>query len=161
MPKAAEKAPEGGASPAQPGTYVDPYAAYNFQIEIGNEVVGYFTECSGLGARVEAVQWREGGSGRWVHQLPGRLEYADVTLRYGLTASRDLWDWFTQLMQGEAERKNVSIILLDNQSQAVERWNLFQAWPKQWQGTPLDALGQEVAVESVTLVFEYLERGDA
>ncbi len=60
MPEAAAQAPEEGASPAQPGTYVDPFTAYNFQVEIGNEVVGYFTETSGLGARVEAIQWREG-----------------------------------------------------------------------------------------------------
>lgn len=148
----------GQTAQKQTGNYVDPYAAYNFRMEVGKEVAGYFTECSGLGARVEALQWRAGDSGRRVHRLPGRLEYADVTLRYGLTASTHLWDWFTQVMQGKSDRRNVSIILLDNQDQEALRWNLYDAWPIEWLGAPLDALGKEVAVESMTLVYESLDR---
>ncbi len=144
----------------QPGVYEDPYRAYNFRLEIQGEVEGYFTQCSSIGARVEAIQWREGGAGRVVHRLPGRVEYADVTLRYGLTASTRLWEWFKAIADGKAERKNLSIILLDNEGkQEVMRWNLIGAFPAKWQGTPLDALGQEVAVESLTLVFNTLERG--
>ena len=160
MPEAAENPPETPESPAQPGTYTDPYRADNFRLEIQGEVEGYFTDCSGLGARVQALQFREGGSGRLVHRLPGRVEYADVTLRYGLTSSTRLWDWFTAVLDGRAERMNVSIILLDNEGKGeVMRWNLLDAWPSEWRGAPLDALGQEVAVESLTLVFNTLERG--
>lgn len=145
-------------APAQPGAFVDPYRSYNFRMEVGNQLAGYFTECSGLGARVEAIQWRAGDTGRRVHRLPGRLEYADVTLRYGLTASTHLWDWFKAVMDGKSDRRHVSIILLDNQNQETLRWNLYDAWPVEWQGAPLDALGKEVAVESMTLVFESLDR---
>lgn len=143
---------------AQPGTYTDPYRSYNFRIEVGNQVAAYFTECSGLGARIEAIPYRAGDSGRRVHRLPGRLEYADVTLRYGLTASMHLWDWFVSLMNGRTDRRNVSIILLGNQDNEVMRWNLYDAWPVEWRSAPLDALGKEVAVESMTLVFETLDR---
>jgi phage tail-like protein len=158
MAEAAEQAPDQAASPSQPGNYVDPYAAYTFRMEIGNQVAGYFTECSGLGARVVAIQWRAGDDSRRVHRLPGRLEYADVTLRYGLTASPQMWEWFTHVMAGQADRRNVSIILLDSRDQEVMRWNLYDAWPTEWRGSPLDALGQEVAIESLTLVFEGLDR---
>ena len=83
-----------------------------------------------------------------------------MTLRYGLTSSTRLWDWFTAVLDGRAERMNVSIILLDNEGKGeVMRWNLLDAWPSEWRGAPLDALGQEVAVESLTLVFNTLERG--
>jgi phage tail-like protein len=160
MPEPATRPPETSESPAQPGTYVDPFRAYNFRLEFQGEVEGYFTECSGLGARVEALQFREGGAGRLVHRLPGRVEYADVTLRYGLTTSTRLWDWFLAVADGKSERKHVSIIVLDNEGrQEVTRWNLIDAFPTEWRGAPLDALGQEVAIESVTLVFNSLERG--
>jgi len=161
MPAAAQNAPDTAASPAQPGAYVDPYRAYNFRIEVQGQVEGYFTECYGLGARVESIHFREGGAGRQVHRLPGRVEYADVTLRYGMTASRLLWDWLTSILEGKVERKNLSIILLDNEGKdgEVARWNLIDAWPREWRGTPLDALGNQVAIEEVVLTFNTLERG--
>ena len=38
-------------------------------------------------------------------------------------------------------------------------WNLLNAWVSEWRGAPLDALGREIAIESMTLVFDSLERG--
>lgn len=161
MPEAAENTPKAAGAAAQPGVYVDPYRAYNFRVEFQGQIEGYFSECYGLGARVESIAFREGGAGRQVHRLPGRVEYADITLRYGLTASRMLWDWLTSILEGRVERKNVSIILLDNEGRdrEVARWNLIDAWPKEWRGTPLDAMGNQVAIEEVVLTFNSMERG--
>ena len=142
-----------------PGSFEDPYRAYNFRLEIQGQIEGYFTEVSGLSARVEALQFREGGSGRLVHRLPGRVDYGDVTLKYGLTSSARLWDWMMTIASGSAVRKNVSILLLNNEGSAEQvRWNLNQAFPTEWRGTPLDALSQKVAIESMTLVFNTLDR---
>ena len=89
----------------------------------------------------------------------GPVEYADVTMRYGLSSSRELWDWFLTAVQGTVERKNVSILMLDSDGvQEVMRWNLLNAWPAEWRGASLDALSHEAAIESLTLVFESLER---
>ena len=91
--------------------------------------------------------------------LPGRVEYADVELKYGLTKSRELWDWLMTAVQGEVVRKNVSILMLDAQgTQEVMRWNLVNAWPSQWRGAVLDAMSQEAALEHLTLVYDTLER---
>src|SRR5215217_5242750 len=78
-------------SGATPGVFKDPYGAYNFKLVIQGVTEGHFTQCTGLGVRVEAIKYREGGTSQVVHRLPGRVEYADVTLRYGLTASKELW----------------------------------------------------------------------
>jgi phage tail-like protein len=87
------------------------------------------------------------------------VEYADVTLRYGLTSSRELWEWMLTAVNGSVERKNVSILMLDSDGVAeVMRWNLLDAWPSEWRGAVLDALAHEVAIESLTLVFESLQR---
>lgn len=160
MPEAAEKPPANQPSPAQPGTYVDPYRAYNFRLEFQGQVEGYFTECLGFGARVEAIQFREGGAGRIVHRLPGRVEYDNLTLRWGLTTSRMLWDWFMDVAAGKIERKNVTIMLLDNEGSAeVTRWNFYEAWPCVFRGTELDANGNRAAIEEMVLTFNYMERG--
>ncbi|MBB5363549.1 phage tail protein [Deinococcus humi] len=137
----------------------DPYRSYNFKIVIQGVVEGHFTQCSGLGVRVGVIRYREGGNGQVARALPGRVEYADVELKYGLTKSRELWDWLMAAVQGEVVRKNVSILMLDAQgTQEVMRWNLVNAWPSQWRGAVLDAMSQEAALEHLTLVFDTLER---
>jgi len=86
---------------------VDPYRAYNFKLEIQGVVEGHFTECDGLSVKVHSLAYREGGASQVTRRLPGPVEYSDVTLRYGLTASRELWDWFMSAVKGAVERKNV------------------------------------------------------
>jgi phage tail-like protein len=148
------------AEGAQTGVWVDPYSSYNFKIEIQGVTEGHFTECSGLGVKVPAMSYREGGNSQVVHRLPGPVEYADIRLRYGLTSSRQLWEWFLTAVEGKLERRNISVVLMDSDGMTeVTRWNLINAWVAEWRGAPLDAMGREVAIETMTLVFETLERG--
>jgi phage tail-like protein len=90
--------------------------------------------------------------------LVGPVEYADVTLEYGLTDSKDMWNWMVASIEGRVERINVSVIMLkpDGVTEAF-RWDLMNAWPAQWTGAVLDALSHEVAIASLTLVYESLE----
>lgn len=137
----------------------DPYRAYNYKLDIAGLVEGHFTECSGLGAKVTPIKYREAGNNQIVRHIPGRVDYAAVTLRYGLTSSRALWDWMLTAIQGRVERRNVSIIMLDSEgANEVLRWNLVDAWPVEWSGAPLDAMSNEIAIQSLTLVFDSLER---
>ncbi|MGI9175543.1 MAG: phage tail protein [Rhodothermales bacterium] len=139
--------------------YVDPFRAYNWKLEIQGVTEGHFTECVGLDVRVEVVKYREAGNGQVVHCVPGPVEYGDVTLRYGLTASQELWDWMMTSVNGNVQRQNISILMLDSEGVGeVLRWNLNRAWPSRWTGAPLDAMSRGVAIESLTLVFETLER---
>lgn len=137
----------------------DPYRSYNFKLDIAGVTEGHFTEVSGLGVRVTPIEYREGGNNQIVRHIPGPVDYAAVTLRFGLTSSRELWDWLMLAVQGNVERKNVSIIMLDSSgNNETARWNLNDAWPSEWRGAPLDAMSKEIAIESLTLVFDTLER---
>lgn len=159
MPEAAQSAtttPTGAA----PGSFIDPYRTYNFKLEIMGITEGHFTECSGLEVDVHPIRYREGGAGQVVHVIPGPVTYGDVTLRFGLTRSAELWTWLMSAVRGTVERRNVSILMLDSAGTSeVLRWDLLNAWPSHWRGARLDALNQgEVAIESLRLVFETLER---
>lgn len=158
MPEAAATPPAAPPSGAQPGVWVDPYRAYNFKLIIQGVTQGHFVECTGMGVRIAAMRYQEGGA-NVVHRIPGPIDYGDVTLRYGLTASRELWDWFLAGLNGNVDRRNVSVLMLATDGTTeVMRWDLVNAWPAAWRGAPLDALAREVAIESVTLVFESLAR---
>jgi phage tail-like protein len=159
MAEAAPTSPAPPESGAAPGVFIDPYRAYNFKLEIRGVTTGHFTECSGLGVRVQAIRYREGGNNQVIHVVPGQVEYDDVTLRYGLTASRELWDWLSSGVQGNVTRQNVSIIMVaSNGTDEAMRYDLGNAWISAWRGAPLDALGQQLAIDTITLVFETLER---
>jgi phage tail-like protein len=144
---------------AAAGTYVDPYRAFNFKLEIGGITEGHFTEVSGLAARVSPISYREAGNSQVVHYVPGRVEYSEITLRYGVTQNKDLFLWFKTAVTGHVQRKNLSIVLFDaDGTTEVMRWNIVQAWPIEWRGSLLDARSQDVAIESLTLVCESLDR---
>jgi phage tail-like protein len=145
--------PSGASSGA-----ADPYRAYNFRLEMGGNTC-HFAECSGLRARVHSIAYREGGDAQMVRRLPGPVEYGDITLRYGLTHSTDLWSWFQTSVRGKVDRRLVQIVVLDaDGTTPVVQWNLNNAWLSEWNGSMLNALSREVAIESMTLVFESLER---
>jgi phage tail-like protein len=152
--------PPAGAQTGQLGQRPDPLRAYNFTLQIDNANQGFFTQLKGLEVRVAPIRYREGNDQRTTRMLAGPVEYGEVTLRYGLTESRVLWDWLTSAVTGVPQRKNISIIMQgpDGTGERV-RWNLTDAWACAWRGAQLDALGREVAIESVTIVCEKIDRG--
>src|SRR3954452_1538249 len=154
MPEPAQTATSSPTG-ATPGAFIDPYRSYNFKLEILGVTEGHFTYCAGFEVDVPVLSYREGGGGPVVHKLPGPVTYGDVTLRYGLTTSTELWTWLMTAVRGNVERRNVSILMLDSAgANEVLRWDLLNAWPSRWRGAVLDALGREVAIEQLTLVFE-------
>ncbi|NES77333.1 MULTISPECIES: phage tail protein [unclassified Okeania] len=137
---------------------VDPYKNYRFLVEIDGIVQAGFSECSGFGSEVEVVEYREGGDDATVRKLRGKASYPDISLKWGLTDSRELYDWHLAAVNGQIERKNGSIIVLDDTGQEKVRWNFFQAWASKYEAPGLDAKGSEFAVVTLTMVCELLVR---
>src|SRR4051794_33490983 len=89
-----------------------PYGNFNFLVEIDGVTIAGFAECSGLSSTVDVIEYREGGDPR-VRKLPGLHKLGDITLRRGVTQSRELQDWHSSVVDGKADRRNGSIVLLD------------------------------------------------
>jgi phage tail-like protein len=138
---------------------VDPYRGYNFKLEIKGVSQGHFTECRGLGVKIDPIKYREAGNDPVVRHVPGPVDYTPLTLCYGLSDSTELWDWLMAGVGGKVERRDISVIMLDSSgAKEVIRWDLFSAWPSEWRGTVLNALSREIAIESLTLVYDSLSR---
>jgi phage tail-like protein len=141
------------------GAVVDPYRNYNFMVEIDGIAQGTFMECTGLDATTETIEYREGGDNLTVRKLPGKTAYGDITLKWGVTASMELWTWRKQVIQGQFQRKNGSVVLFDlTNSAEVARWNFVRGWPNKWEGPHLDAKGKDVGIETLTIAHEGVER---
>ncbi|MFC0219311.1 phage tail-like protein [Pseudochelatococcus lubricantis] len=142
---------------AQSSGPIDPYRNFNFRLEIGGVTEAAFFSVQGLAMRIHPIRYRPGGDGQAVRSLPGPVEYAEVTLRHGLTKSTDLWNWISAIAKGRIERRNVSILLLetDGVTEAL-RWNLLSAWPCEWHGPALDGLGRDIAFAELKLAYDEL-----
>lgn len=140
------------------GKRVDPYRNFSFLVEIDGITQAGFSDCSGFGASTDPVEYREGGETKTVRKLPGLTKYTNITLKWGLTDSKELYNWYRDVVNGKIDRKSGSIILLDLEGNEKVRWNFFDAWPTKWDGPDFTAKGNDVAIETLELAHERVER---
>jgi phage tail-like protein len=135
----------------------DPYRSFNFQLEIDGVPLGAFSEVSGLTAEGDAVDYREGVDVQQnVRKLPGLRKYSNITLKRGYTQDKSLWRWYANIVNGQPDRRDVTIVLMNEARQPVLRWHAEGAWINKIEGPSLKASGNEIAMESVELVHEGL-----
>jgi len=133
---------------------VDPYANFNFLVEIDGITQAGFQEVSGLGAEVAVVEYREGNEKtNAVRKLPGLIRYTSIVLKRGFTQDRSLWNWFKTVLDGTVQRAGGTITVLDSARNPVLRWHFREGWPSKYEAAYLNGKSNEVAIE--TLVIEH------
>lgn len=140
------------------GQVTDPFGNFNFLVEIDGITRAAFQEVSGFDSTIDVIEHREGGENTTLRKLPGMTKYSNLTLKWGITDDMDLYTWHRQIVQGQIDRRNGSIVLLDRAGQEVARWNFFRAWPTKYDGPDLNAEGNDVAIETLELAHEGVER---
>jgi phage tail-like protein len=144
------------------GRDTDPLIGFNFALELQGSITGYFTECSGIGSEHEIVEHKvvtDKGQ-ELVQKIPGRLKWGDVTLKRGITADMQIWDWRAMVEKGEIgkSRKTCSVIMFDRNYKEIARWNFENAWPSKVSGPSVKSDSNEFGVEEITLVHEGMWR---
>jgi phage tail-like protein len=122
---------------------------------------GAFSECSGLEASMEPKAIKAGGHNYGEFQRAGRVSFATVILKRGVTRNRDLWKWFELMGNGAyAYRLNAEIILLDfdrdGQETPVMSWRMRNALPTRFRAADFNATSTQVAIEELHFVHEGL-----
>jgi len=140
----------------------DPLLGAYFGLEVGGRITGYFTEVSGLGSETETIEHKvvnEKGH-EVILKMPGRLKWGDIVLKRGITSNLDMWEWRKQVEEGDVgnARMNGSIVMYDQTLTEVARWNFNQAWPSKISGPTPKADSNEIGIEEMTLVHEYITR---
>ena len=136
----------------------DPYRGFNFRVEIDGITEAGFQECTGFDITTEPVEYREGTDPPHVRKLTGLNKYSPVTLKRGITDSDALWELQQTAATGRTERRNISIVLMDEMGEERWRWNLRNAWISKWTGPSLNATSNDVAVETLELCHEEMVR---
>ena len=137
-------------------------ANLRWYLEIDGITEGIFREVTGLDSETEVVEHRHTGkSGNLIiNKVPGALKWPNVVLKRGVTDDRKLHDWRVKIEQGQIEsnRKNGSVTLFAPDGTAVAKYTFKKAWPCKLNGPALDATKNEIAIESLELAHEGLER---
>jgi phage tail-like protein len=140
------------------GAVVDPFLNFNYLVEIDGIARAAFHEVSGLDSTIDVIEHREGGANTTPRKLAGQTKHANIVLRWGMTIDNQLFDWHQTVVLGTVDRRNGSVVLLDRRGIEIARWNFVRAWPYKYTGPSLSAKASDVAIESVELAHEGLER---
>jgi phage tail-like protein len=147
----------------------DPYKTFRFLIYLGTSTapVAGMSKVTSLKRSSEMVEYKEAGN-MIIRKGLGRTKYEAITLERGLTHDSDFEDWANAaqvLDTGAAKqslknlRKDIAIVLLNEQGQPVYRYNVYQCWVTEYQALPdLDAGANAIAIEHIKLEHEGWER---
>lgn len=136
----------------------DPYRGYRFRVEVDGIQQAGFSEASGIEISVEAIEYREGNDPTHVRKLPGLTKYTNITLKWGITDSKDFYDWIYKTLSGDIVRRNMSIILINEKGEDKCRWDIVKSWPTKYTGSTFNATGNEVAFETIEIAHEGITR---
>ena len=136
----------------------DPYASFNFKLEIDGITVAGFSEVTGLNQESNVIDYREGQEGITPRKLPGLNKFGNITLKRGISADLSVYNWRKTVTDGDIERKNASVVLHNEKHDEVVRWNLVNAWPSKYVGPDLKANANDIAIESIELTHEGVVR---
>jgi phage tail-like protein len=140
-----------------------PFTSFNFSVELtvgdGDLLCNAaFAECDGLELNQEVKTIREGGNNGVQIRLAGATAYGTLTLKRGLTASFDLWDWFEHSIQDPSLRGDAAVVLFaaDGTTERA-RWVLHDCRPLKLKAPPLNAKDGMVAVEEFQVAYQSLK----
>jgi phage tail-like protein len=143
------------------GARIDPYAGFQFKIDIGGKTQATFSEASGLEMQVKVDEVREGGQNEFVHRLPGRIEYGNLVLKRGYAVSNEFFNWCLTALnrQGKpVDRRDVTVTLVEQDAgKIVFAWTFVGAFPVKWSGPSFRSGDSSVAIESLELAHRGLQ----
>jgi phage tail-like protein len=133
-------------------------AAATFLFEVDGVEIGRFMEVSGLEVSIETEEVQEGGQNGFVHKLPGRMTWPNITLKRGVTQSDSLLTWLNT-SSGEKfaakgdklERSTAAITLLGPGGKRLRAWEFDGAFPVKWTGPNFSASSTDVAMEEIEI----------
>lgn len=130
-----------------------------------------FMSASGLAANTEPIPYREGGDNTTTRKMPGQTDFSPITLSKGVALLHTAnWYWFKKIFfvnqgsgitpPGSQFRANVDIHVLEhpvNHAGNVPtkmKFRFYNCWPSSLVYSDLDAGGNAILIEQMTLQHE-------
>jgi phage tail-like protein len=138
----------------------DPYRNMRFLVEIDSIVQAGFSEATIPDTAQDPIEYREGNEAPTVRKIPGLIKYGNLTLKWGVTDSLELYQWRKLVEQGKMKnaRRNVAVIIQDEEGNPKARWEFTQSWPTKYDAPDLNAKGTDIAIETLEIAHEGMTR---
>ncbi|MCA1784094.1 MAG: phage tail protein [Dermatophilaceae bacterium] len=134
-----------------------------------------FMNMSGLSATTSTIPYREGGNNTTQRKMPGQTDFADITLSRGVTLGHNQpWSWMLELFHvnqgsgsgsvGNDFRCEIDVLVLAHpvtapgDTPAYVKYKIYNAWLSGLSYSELDAGGNAVYVEQMSIVHEGFQR---
>lgn len=136
---------------------LDPLQKYRFRVIIPSisAEIG-FTTVSGLNLEIGVAEYSEGGY-PYAHKLPGKPKVGEVTCEKGMyVGSQDMYNLVKSTLTNGDFRQTVIIQHLTRDGEVGIEYKLAECWASKWETGGLDASSDDVAMETLTLQYEYM-----
>jgi phage tail-like protein len=134
---------------------LDPLQKFRFRVTIpGLPTEIGFQTVSGLSHEIGVAEYAEGGY-EYTHKLPGKPKVGEITCERGAYQDSALAALIKETLTNEDFRQTIIIEHLDRFGNAGKTYKLAEAWVSKWEGSDLDATSDDVAIEKITIQFEY------
>ena len=136
-----------------------PQAKFRYKVEIDGLEAGGFSEATGFDASIDVIEYREGDmTAETPMKIAGLKKYGNITLKQGLTDSRVMYDWLAAGVNGEVQRKTLTLTLLNDTQATAASWQIINAWPTKYTAPDFNATASEIAIESIEIAHEGMTR---
>ena len=133
----------------------DPLQKFKFRVTIPGipSQIG-FQKVSGLSKEINVVEYDESAF-EYTHKLPGKTKFGEVTMERGMFSDSSMLDQM-KVIQNPDYRTTMIVQLMDRFGNVQRTWKLAEAWISKWEGSDLDATSDDVAIETITVQYEYM-----
>lgn len=119
-----------------------------------------FKEVSGMTMEMGMEDIAEGGENRFKHRVPTGARYQNLVLKRGITSlASPLSVWCESTLTGGLSTtivtQTVLLSLLNEKGLPIKNWTFINAWPVKWEFSPLNAMNNEILIETLELSYNY------
>lgn len=143
-----------------------PPSAFYFKVVLGATLGmtdASFQEVSGMNAEFKTEEVVEGGENRYVHTLPTGMKARTLVLKRGIapfTSPLVLWcrSVFELDFMVPIVAQPVGVYLMNVHRIPIRAWSFANAYPIKWEVEKFGSTKNEVAIENITLSYNYSNR---
>ncbi len=147
----------------------DPHAlpvAFYFMVKFNDASGSWevpFKAVSGIKSGMDPEEVKEGGENRFIHKLPTRIKFDNLVLKSAVEKlDSPLIKWCKETLESDFRMpfstKNISVMLLNEEGNALMQWYFENAYPIRWEIDGFDSAKNEVAIETIELCYSYFTR---
>lgn len=138
------------------------------RLQDSNDLIdGYFMECQGFKRTQEVIEIAEVSAQKWGSKnaqkgrvirtkIPGNVKSENITLKYGMTLSPTMWQWFQAVEVGNWAKqfRNGDLTIYNQKGDVQARFRFLGAWAVSYKIGDVQAGGSDFQVEEVELAID-------